>query len=288
MEPGVYKRLTGFQNDLPPFIPIPEMQEQRQQQQHPTTRASSDPQQFHLDWTVDSMDIWRGSLGKQPDNKDPRMWVGWRSDTGPPAPAPSGTDTGNQQRPLNQPIPSVWTGHIIYGDQPSARANELASAYPHPTLSLPHPSLNLDFRMAVKLEPRISVGPTPLGQRNWIAFTGGTWSGTWGAGTVLPGGQDCQLVTPDGSARVETSYLLKTNDNPPAHIVIKTHGWRTGPPQVLAELSNPEMADKVDPNSYKFRLFIEMETGDERYRDIVNYGMWVGSGMRRAEEVVYE
>ncbi|PMD27587.1 hypothetical protein NA56DRAFT_139772 [Hyaloscypha hepaticicola] len=142
--------------------------------------------------------------------------------------------------------------------------------------------------MSVTLNSRISVGPTPLGHRNWISFTGGSWSGSWGSGIVLPGGQDSQLIIADGSAKLETNYLLQTFDSPPAHIVIKTHGWRTGPPEVLAQLADPELADKVDPNSYKFRLFIDMETGDERYRDRINCGMWVGSGMRRGAEVIYD
>ncbi|RAL58751.1 hypothetical protein DID88_003057 [Monilinia fructigena] len=88
--------------------------------------------------------------------------------------------------------------------------------------------------------------------------------------------------------RLETNYLLQTHDEPPAHISIKTHGWRTGPPEVLAQLADPATADQVDPNSYKFRLFIEMETGDERYSGKVNCGMWVGSGMRKGAEVVYD
>ncbi|TVY40614.1 UPF0311 protein [Lachnellula subtilissima] len=167
-------------------------------------------------------------------------------------------------------------------------ANHAAELYPHPHLYLPHPSLNLEFRMSVTLNPRISLGPTPFGHRNWVSFTGGKWSGSWGFGKVLPGGQDSQIIIPDGSAHLETNYLLETYDKPPAHIAIKTHGWRTGPPEVLAQLSDPELADKVDPDSYKFRLFIEMETGDERYRDKVNCGMWVGSGMRKGAEVIYE
>lgn len=81
---------------------------------------------------------------------------------------------------------------------------------------------------------------------------------------------------------------MQTYDEPPAHIVIKTHGWRTGPPEVLAQLADPEKADNVDPHSYKMRLFIEMETGDARYGDKVNCGMWVGSGMRKGAEVIYE
>jgi hypothetical protein len=92
----------------------------------------------------------------------------------------------------------------------------------------------------------------------------------------------------DLSTRVETNYLLQTHDNPPAFIVAKTHGWRTGPPDVLANLLDPEKADTVDPASYIFRLFIDLETGDERYRQKVNCGMWVGSGMRKGAEVVYE
>jgi hypothetical protein len=92
----------------------------------------------------------------------------------------------------------------------------------------------------------------------------------------------------DLSTRVETNYLLQTYDDPPAFIVAKTHGWRTGPPSVLADLLDPEKADTVDPTSYIFRLFIDLETGDERYREEVNCGMWVGSGMRKGTEVVYE
>jgi hypothetical protein len=95
-------------------------------------------------------------------------------------------------------------------------------------------------------------------------------------------------VIADSSSHLETNYLLQTHDNPPAYIAIRTRGWRTGPPEVLAQLNIPELADQVDPNSYKFRLFIEMETGDDRYREKVNCGMWVGSGMRKGSEVIYE
>jgi len=87
---------------------------------------------------------------------------------------------------------------------------------------------------------------------------------------------------------METNYILQTHDDPPAHIMISTNGWRTGSPEILAQLADPEKADQVNPNSYKFRLFITMETGDERYSDKVNRGMWVGSGMRLGNEVLYE
>ncbi|KAL3422264.1 hypothetical protein PVAG01_06420 [Phlyctema vagabunda] len=171
---------------------------------------------------------------------------------------------------------------------PRAHPKSHLPSYPHPDISLPHPDLCFDFRMSVTLNPRVSLGPVPFGNRNWISFTGGTWSGSWGSGVVLPGGQDSQIIIPDGSAYLDTNYLLQTHDDPPAHIVIKTHGWRTGAPEVLARLADPKLADGVDPRDYKFRIFISMETGDERYRDEVNCGMWVGSGMRKGAEVIYD
>lgn len=68
----------------------------------------------------------------------------------------------------------------------------------------------------------------------------------------------------------------------------KTTGWRTGPTEVLEALDDPERADEVDPRTYKFRIFVELQTGDERYSEKVNMGMWVGSGMRKGAEVIYE
>ncbi|KAI0805034.1 hypothetical protein GGR55DRAFT_295007 [Xylaria sp. FL0064] len=48
------------------------------------------------------------------------------------------------------------------------------------------------------------------------------------------------------------------------------------------------MADTVHPSMYSFRLVVTMETGDPRYSTTLNQGMWVGSGMRKGSEVVYD
>lgn len=40
----------------------------------------------------------------------------------------------------------------------------------------------------------------------------------------------------------------------------------------------------MDPSEYSFRLSIKLETGDERYAERVNSGMWVGSGVRKGSE----
>jgi len=281
MEPGAYKGKESFMGKLPQLIPAGNDPLENTEQE----MGQQNPPESH--WTVYSPNVLRGNLGSGTEfNNDVRMSVGWNSE------ATAKQETGMQPMPwmstfTQQPF-LFASGWDAGNDEATPKASDHMSHYPHPSLSLPHPSLSHDFRMSVTLNPRISVGPTPLGHRNWISFTGGTWSGSWGSGIVLPGGQDSQLIIADGSAKLETNYILQTHDSPPAHIVIKTHGWRTGPPEVLAQLADPELADKVDPNNYKFRLFIDMETGDERYRDRVNCGMWVGSGMRKGTEVVYD
>lgn len=53
------------------------------------------------------------------------------------------------------------------------------------SLQLPPVSLELDFRMSVKLNPKVAVGAGLFGQRNWISFIGGQWAGRWGKGLVI-------------------------------------------------------------------------------------------------------
>ncbi|THV47206.1 hypothetical protein BGAL_0328g00190 [Botrytis galanthina] len=241
------------------------------------------------DWSVYRPQNTRGNLGASSDSDDSRTSVGGRESSTPTARIQDSRTQRWNSTADDQGYTWDWNFAAQGGQteiETNTNTNINTSSYPHPNLSLPLPNLNLDFRMSVSLNPRISVGQTPFGHRNWISFTGGMWSGSWGSG--IPGGQDSQLIIPDGSARLETNYLLQTHDDPPAHIAIKTHGWRTGPPEVLAQLADPALADQVDPNSYKFRLFIEMETGDERYSSRVNCGMWVGSGMRMGAEVIYD
>ncbi|KAK1993267.1 hypothetical protein LX36DRAFT_616171 [Colletotrichum falcatum] len=157
-------------------------------------------------------------------------------------------------------------------------------------LPLPVPALALDFRIVVDLDPLIPVGVGPFGRRNWISFSGGVFTARWGSGTVVPGGQDSQLVVAESlSTAVETSYLLRTDDDgSPAYITVRTTGWRTGPRAVMERLFDPARAGDVRPDEYSFRLSVRMETGDERYRDIVNTAMWVGSGARLDATVVYD
>lgn len=139
-----------------------------------------------------------------------------------------------------------------------------------------------------------------------MSFKGGSFSGPFTSGTVVvssitmlslklhvtdptkPGGQGEVITYPDLTDDLVTSYLLQTNDSPPAFITIKSKGFRSGPFEVLQALQNPQTAAGVDPNTFKSRLIITMQTGDERYKEKVNYGLWIGSGLKVGKEVVYE
>jgi hypothetical protein len=163
-------------------------------------------------------------------------------------------------------------------------ANMTRKAFP-----LPEPKLNLEFRMVVNLNPIVAVGTGPWGRRNWISFTGGRFAAAWATGTVVPGGQDSQLVVEqDLSTFVDTAYLLETDDEPPAYITIKSNGWRYGPREVMEKLFDPALAATVSPFDYSFRLYIRMETGDARYNETLNNALWIGSGARLGSNVVYD
>ncbi|PTU18857.1 hypothetical protein P175DRAFT_0335988 [Aspergillus ochraceoroseus IBT 24754] len=168
----------------------------------------------------------------------------------------------------------------------SIPANNLLHTFPEGdvarSLQIPAPNLELDFRMSLKMNPKVAVGPSIWGQRDWVTFIGGQWAGRWGKGVVLPGGQDSQVMTKD-STSLRANFVFQTADEPPAYIVVKTTGWLTGAKDVLDKVNDPGMADSINPNSYKYRVNLSMETGDDRYT-FLNTLMWICSGCRRGHE----
>ena len=64
----------------------------------------------------------------------------------------------------------------------------------------------------VKIANLINVGESKRGTRRVIPITGGTFSGPKIKGEVLSGGEDWQLVRPDGDTELNARYLLKTDD----------------------------------------------------------------------------
>lgn len=71
----------------------------------------------------------------------------------------------------------------------SIPANNLLHTFPEGdiarSLQIPIPTIELDFRMSIKLNPKVSIGSSLWGGRDWISFLGGQWAGRWGKGIIL-------------------------------------------------------------------------------------------------------
>ena len=85
----------------------------------------------------------------------------------------------------------------------------------------PPPRLEFAFEEIVTLGPGIPMGETPLGRRNIVPITGGTFSGPGIEGTIIAGGWDWQLVRSDGCTEIEADYFLKTDDGVVINVVNK-------------------------------------------------------------------
>jgi len=68
------------------------------------------------------------------------------------------------------------------------------------------------WKVKVKVGNMINVGESKRGIRRIIPIIGGSFCGPKIEGEVLPGGEDWQLVRPDGDTELHARYLLKTND----------------------------------------------------------------------------
>jgi hypothetical protein len=143
----------------------------------------------------------------------------------------------------------------------------------------------LDLRhlcdLRVELGEPIELGDDALrGRRRIIPIIGGTVSGERLCGQVLNGGADWQTVFTDGTAELESRYMIRTHDD--VVIDVRNYGYRHGPATVLAALARGE---SVDPGSYYMRTQPRFETGDRRYQWL-NRMIAVGTGAREAAAVV--
>ena len=81
------------------------------------------------------------------------------------------------------------------------------------------PQLEYVMQLRVLIDTPYAVGDTPHGKRIIIPITGGTFEGPQLRGTVLPGGADYQLVSPDGSrTELEAIYCIRTDDGSTIHV----------------------------------------------------------------------
>jgi len=114
----------------------------------------------------------------------------------------------------------------------------------------------------VTIAETISVGESKNGTRRVVPITGGTFEGPGIKGKVLNGGEDWQLVRPDGDTQLYARYLLQTDDS----IVIQVIN------QVL--IHNPEKTDKPTPY---VRSVIDLEAPVNSKYDYLNHAIFLGT-----------
>lgn len=146
------------------------------------------------------------------------------------------------------------------------------------------PELRFAFQAEVEIGAPLDFGDTQNGHRRVIPITGGRVEGTRLKGRIVPGGADCQILHPGGSASLDARYTIETDQG--ALIYVVNRGVRHGPPEVLDRLNRGE---RVDPGSYYFRSAASFETSaaecvwltraiilgtGERYPDRVALRFW--------------
>ena len=148
----------------------------------------------------------------------------------------------------------------------------------------PVPTLELMARFTVDLTAdRWDLGRTSdLGDRRIYPITGGRFRGPLLNGEVLRNGADWQVVTADGTAIIDTRYLLQMDDD--SLVYLQTRGFRHGPAAALEALA---AGRAVDPQDYSFQIHLHFETASPTY-GWLNRAIAVGSAIRLPDAVVYD
>jgi len=120
----------------------------------------------------------------------------------------------------------------------------------------------LMWEAKVKIANMINVGESKRGVRRVIPITGGTFSGPKIKGVVLPGGEDWQLVRPDGDIELNARYLLKTDDG----IVI----------QVINQALMHAPA-KGEESGFYVKSVIDLEAPTDSKYNYLNHAIFLGT-----------
>jgi len=120
----------------------------------------------------------------------------------------------------------------------------------------------LMWEAKVKIANTINVGESKRGVRRVIPITGGSFSGPKIKGEVLPGGEDWQLVRPDGDTELNARYLLKTYDG----IVI----------QVINQ-ALMHVPAKDEEGGFYVKSVVDLEAPTDSKYDYLNHAIFLGT-----------
>lgn len=138
------------------------------------------------------------------------------------------------------------------------------------------------FTITALIGPVINAGETGSGVRRVIPVIGGEVRGEGISGKVLPSGADFQIIRPNELIDLEAKYAIELDDG--AVVYVENRGIRFGPPELMQQLKRGE---PVDPKLIYFRTAPRFETGDPKYRWLMEH-LFVGSAARHAERVIID
>lgn len=114
----------------------------------------------------------------------------------------------------------------------------------------------------VKVGKMMMIGKSKHGVRRVIPITGGSFEGPKIKGEVLPGGEDWQLVRPDGDTEFNARYLLKTNDGVVIQVINK----------ILMHM--PKQGEQAQPY---IGSIIDLEAPVDSPYDYLNHAIYIGT-----------
>ena len=124
-----------------------------------------------------------------------------------------------------------------------------------------------------------TVGVTDGGIRRVVPILGGTVTGPALRGTVLPMGEDFQLLRSERVSELHARYVLRTHDG--ELITVDNRAVRSAEPDVLARLNRDE---PVDPADVYFRCVPRMEANGRW--SWLSERILVGTGERQPRSVL--
>jgi hypothetical protein len=126
----------------------------------------------------------------------------------------------------------VWLAPLALAVASSVGYAQETAGNRWPIADVAAPTTELALELYVTLAPRVEVGETDDGVRQFIPITGGRFSGEGIRGEVMPGGADWQTRRRDGVVEVYALYSIRTDDG--AVIVVDNRGIIVPPPPASA------------------------------------------------------
>lgn len=126
-------------------------------------------------------------------------------------------------------------------------------------------SIYSNFRSEHMWEAKVGIaetlvlGESKRGIRRVVPITGGSFEGAKIKGEVLPGGEDWQLVRPDGDTELYARYLLKTDDG------------------VIIQVINQVLIHVNEGQQPYIRSVIDLEAPNNSPYDYLNHAIFIGT-----------